>query len=270
MKIQMFDNDTFCTTIFTGNPAKVFLLESWLPDQILHAIAQENNLSEIAFIIKNETDYSIRWFNTSGEEILCGHGTLAAAHVVNTFLRKNSSDPIVFKTNFYGNLIATPIDHENYKICLPIVKVEPVSLDAFAFLDHINIQPKQIYKGIDYLLEYESEDQVRLLNIEISAIKNIDTRGLIVTSPSMDFDCISRCFYPKGMVFEDPVTGSAHCMLIPFWSNKLSKKSITAMQYSDSLSRSGILKANLNKSSVDLIGKVITFMRGDFYLSDTI
>ena len=139
MKIQMFDNDTFCTTIFTGNPAKVFLLESWLPDQILYSIAQENNLSEIAFIIKNETDYSIRWFNRSCEEILCGHGTLAAAHVVNTFLRKSSCDPIIFKTNFYGNLTVTPTGHDNYKIFMPIINVEPITLDSFAFLDHINI-----------------------------------------------------------------------------------------------------------------------------------
>ena len=135
----MLDNDTFCTTIFRGNPAKVFLLESWLPDQILYSIAQENNLFEIAFIIKNETDYSIRWFNRSGEEILCGRGTLAAAHVVNTFLRKSSCDPIIFKTNFYGNLTVTPIGHDNYKIFMPIINVEPITHDSFAFLDHINI-----------------------------------------------------------------------------------------------------------------------------------
>ena len=266
----MFDNDTFCTTIFTGNPAKVFLLESWLPDEILYSIALENNLSEIAFILKNETDFPIRWFNRSGEEILCGHGTLAAAHVVNTFLRKKSFDPIVFKSNFYGDLIVTPMENDSYKLRLPIIKVEKIAQNSFAFLDHINIQPKQIYKGIDYLLEYESEDQVRLLNIQHSAIKSIDTRGVIVTSPSNDFDCISRCFYPKGFVFEDPVTGSAHSMLVPFWADKLSKKSIVSMQYSASLSRSGILKCTLNKNSVDIVGKVITFLQGEFNLNDTI
>ena len=263
MKIQMFDNDTFCTTIFTGNPAKVFLLESWLPDQILYAIAQENNLSEISFIIKNDSDYSIRWFNGSGEEILCGHGTLAAAHVINTYLRKNSLDPIVFKTNFYGDLTVTPIDSDNYKIRLPIIKVEPITHDSFAFSSHINIEPKQIYKGIDYLLEYESEDQVRLINIEISTIKNIDTRGLIVSSPANDFDFISRCFYPKGTAFEDPVTGSAHTKLIPYWYGRTGRKIFRARQISE---RGGVVFCQYDESRVYISGHARLYMKGEILI----
>ena len=268
MEIKMFDNDTFCTTVFTGNPAKVFILDSWLPDKILRSIAEENNLSEVAFTIPFDDHYKIRWFNRNGEELLCGHGTLAAAHVVNKFFNHSKSKKIIFKTTFYGDIIVTPTENDNYQISMPIIASEKIDFGSFAFHDSINIQPKNIYKGIDYLLEYESEDQLRLLHIDANAIKNIDTRGIIATAPSNNFDCISRCFYPNGMVFEDPVTGSAHCMIVPFWADKLQKKQIIAMQYSDEYSRSGIIKSKLLKDSVELTGKVITFLQGKFYLSD--
>lgn len=266
MEIKIYDTNTFATTLFTGNPAKVCILPEWLPDDLLHHIATENNISEVAFIKENDAGFDIRWFNRSGEEILCGHGTLAASHIIDTYLSSCPGKPILFSTKFYGQISAFPLGNNSYQIELPKISCEYVDPKSFAFYHGISANPKNIYKGIDYLLEYESESQLRMIHIDGNIIGNLDARGIVITAPSDDFDFISRCYYPKSFIQEDPVTGSAHCMLVPFWSNKLDKKELTCIQYSSYLNRFGIIKSKLKKDRVTLIGKVITFLKGTYII----
>ena len=269
MKIRIFDTKTFASHLFSGNPAKVCILPDWLDNQILHNIAMENNLSEVVFIRANGNGYDIRWFNRKGEENLCGHGTLAAAHIIDKILSKQPGQPIHFNTHFHGELVALPVEHNCYQLCLPRLDCEKVSPRP-TFLEGISTKPKNVYKSLDYLLEYASTEDVRLAQINYDIVQNIDARGIILSAADAEVDCISRCFYPGLTVKEDVVTGSAHCIIAPFWSDILGKKEIIAQQYSRELNRSGLIQCKLYRDRVRLTGKVIIYLEGIIHIPEYI
>ena len=231
MSIKCFFVSTFTSDIFKGNPACVVPLDNWLSDKILLQIAKDNALPETAFFIKNEDVIHLRWFTPDIEIDLCGHATLATAHVINKIL-KYFLNKLNFKTKS-GSLKVNYINGLYYlnlpsRIGVPTILPEEIKLA-------LNIQPKAIYKSRDFMLVYENQDDIKNITINRFFFDkiNLGYGGVIVTSKGDDVDFVSRFFTPQASILEDPVTGSAHCTLIPYWSSKLLKNKLVAQQLSN-------------------------------------
>lgn len=260
MKINIFQIDAFTDRLFRGNPAAVCPLEYWLEDEILQNIAIENNLAETAFFIPLDNgNYHLRWFTPEIEMDLCGHATLASAFVIFEELGY-TDDKIIFESQS-GLLSVKKIDDylELNFPSRPPVKAELPSI----IRQGLNIQPIEVWKARDYLLVYDSEEDVKNLQPSIGIINqiNIDPGGIIVTSEGdgKNVDFVSRFFTPQAIIFEDPVTGSAHCTLIPFWAERLEKNELRALQISE---RRGELLCTLNGNSVKIRGKAVKYLQG--------
>lgn len=260
MKIDIFQIDAFTDTLFGGNPAAVCPLESWLDDLILQNIAAENNLAETAFFVRqSDNKFHLRWFTPQHEMDLCGHATLASAFVIFNELEYNQAS-IIFESKS-GEL---KVNRQEDLLILdfPSRPVKEASLPSIIERS-INIQPKEIWKSRDYLLVYEHEEDIRKIEFDLSLLNqiNLDPGGIIVTakgnSPRVDF--VSRFFTPQAVVFEDPVTGSAHCSLIPFWAERLQKTKLEAEQLSE---RKGKLSCELRKDRVLIKGKAVKYLQG--------
>ncbi|TWR26031.1 PhzF family phenazine biosynthesis protein [Mucilaginibacter achroorhodeus] len=257
MTIPIYQADAFTNKLFGGNPAAICPLEEWLPDNVMQKIALENNLAETAFFVKNGNGYLLRWFTPELEIDLCGHATLATAHILFTELGY-AGDAINFDTVKTGTLIVTR-DGEKYSMNFP--SRPPFAADIPEGL--INAlggnQPKEVLRSRDYFLVYETEDEITNMIPDHALLAKIDTLGVIVTAQGKDIDFVSRFFAPAAGVPEDPVTGSAHCNLIPYWANKLGKNSLHAYQVS---SRKGELWCELKGDRVIMAGKAVTYLRG--------
>jgi len=257
MDIQIFQVDAFTDKVFGGNQAAVCLLNEWIPDEVLLKITKENNLAETAFFVALDDKFHIRWFTPDIEMDLCGHATLATAHVIFNHLRYKK-DVIKF-TSASGNL---EVFKDGDLICLDFPSRMPLKADLpMAFLKGIGKAPLEVYKSRDYVLIYETEEDVANITPNQALIDtiNIDPGGIIVTAKGNDVDFVSRFFTPQASIFEDPVTGSAHCSLIPFWAKKLGKNQLIAKQISQ---RGGTIYCQNNNSRVIISGKAITFMQG--------
>lgn len=260
MQLHLYQIDAFTDKIFEGNPACVVPLSEWLPDELLLKIARENGVAETAFFLDKGYSYPLRWFTPEMEMDLCGHATLATAHAIKE-IRKSSNRKILFETKS-GDL---EVIAENglYTLNFPTRNPEPTHLPEL-LKDSLNIQPEEVLKARDYVLVYPTEEDVK--NIEINRIHfdklELGTGGVIVTSKGNEVDFVSRFFTPGASVFEDPVTGSAHCSLIPYWSKKLGKTELNARQVS---SRGGSLKCRLNGDRVAITGKARTYSIGKLY-----
>ncbi|GJD21327.1 Predicted epimerase, PhzC/PhzF homolog [Rivularia sp. IAM M-261] len=257
MKLPAYQIDTFTDKVFLGNPAVVCPLESWLPTDIMQQIAMENSVAETAFFIMLDKGFAIRWFTPEIEMDLCEHATLAAAHVL--FRHLNYTQPsIQFKSNS-GELTVT-IDLLLLTLNLPSRKPE-VSDAPQAILDAIQYKPVEVLKSRDYVLVFESEEVIRQIepNQNILNQINLDPGGVVVTARGRDVDFVSRFFTPQASIFEDPVTASAHCSLIPYWSKKLNKEVMTALQ----LSKIGgkLFCKNLDQR-VLVSGEAVTYLEG--------
>lgn len=264
MKLQIFQIDAFTDTLFGGNPAAVCPLESWLDDAVLQNIAIENNLAETAFFVPvSNNRFQLRWFTPEIEMDLCGHATLASAFVIFNELQ-NTSQSIAFETqsglltvNRVGNYLALDFPSRP-----PKKAVLPKAIS-----ESLNIQPQEVWKARDYLLVYNSEEEVKNIQPDTGILNqvNINPGGIIVTAKGADddVDFVSRFFTPQASVFEDPVTGSAHCTLIPFWAERLHKNKLRAVQVS---SRRGALLCQLNTNRVSIMGKAVTYLRGTINL----
>ena len=257
MKLNIYQVDAFADNIFEGNPAAVIPLESWLPDSLMQKIALENNLSETAFFIPAENGFHIRWFTPLAEVDLCGHATLASAHVLFNHLNYNKNE-ISFQSRS-GNL---KVKKENDLIVLnfpasTLTEIEiPENLKS-AF----NFQAKNCFKGRDDLmLIFENEEDIVNLKPNFQKITASKTRGIIVTAKSNNYDFVSRFFAPTVGVNEDPVTGSGHTMLIPFWAEQLDKTSLLAKQVS---TRGGILYCKNLGERVEIGGLAVTYLVGE-------
>jgi PhzF family phenazine biosynthesis protein len=260
MKLKIYQIDAFADHVFEGNPAAVIPLESWLPNEIMQKIAMENNLSETAFFVAKDDGFHIRWFTPLAEVDLCGHATLASAHVIFNHLNYAENE-----ISFDSRSGILKVKKENDLIVLnfpasPLTETEiPENLkNAF------NYQPVKGFKGRDdIMLVFENEEQIVKLNPDFQQILASKTRGVITTAPSKNFDFVSRFFAPAVGVNEDPVTGSAHTMLIPYWSGVLGKNELTAKQVS---TRGGIVHCKNCGDRVEIGGKAVTYLVGEIIM----
>ncbi|MCT4638376.1 MAG: PhzF family phenazine biosynthesis protein [Bacteroidales bacterium] len=263
MKMKLFHVDSFTNTIFKGNPAAVCFLNKWLDDEIMSSIAVENNLAETAFCMVNEDGYHLRWFTPEYEIDLCGHATLATAHIIFTEIEPDS-DRIEFESVSGTLTVTRDVNGKGYVMDFP--SRMPVKSDLpDVILKGIGKDPVEVYKSRDYVLVYETEEDVVNINPDRELLNtiNIDPGGVIVTAKGDDIDFVSRFFTPQASIFEDPVTGSAHCSLIPFWAERLGKQTMVAKQLSD---REGMLYCENADDRVFIKGEAVTFFKGEIYL----
>jgi PhzF family phenazine biosynthesis protein len=231
MKLALYQIDAFTDKTFGGNPACVVPLEQWLPDDLLLKITQENAVAETAFFVDNGDKIHLRWFTPEIEMDLCGHATLATAHVLKSILNY-SHDTIVFNT-LSGDLTVT-VDNDLYTLDFPSRKPTTAVLPEI-IKDSLSKQPIAVLKSRDFVLVYENESDVRNIKINRQLFDqiNLDPGGVIITAKGDNCDFVSRFFTPQASIMEDPVTGSAHCSLIPYWSEQLGKIDMQALQLSD-------------------------------------
>lgn len=260
MKIKIYQIDAFTDKLFGGNPAAVCPLEHWLDDAMLQNIAIENNLAETAFFVQTSKDrFHLKWFTPEIEMDLCGHATLASAFVIFNELGNDSSE-IIFDT--LSGVLKVKNVGDYLELDFPSRPPQKAELPK-TISNGLNIQPIEVWKARDYLLVYASEDDVKNIVPDIAVINriNIDPGGIIVTAKgkSKDVDFVSRFFTPQAALFEDPVTGSAHCTLVPFWADRLDTVVLKAKQISN---RGGELLCRLNNDRVEIKGKAIKFLEG--------
>lgn len=251
--------DAFADSVFSGNPAGVCVLEQWLDKGIMQKIAAENNLSETAFVVKTEieNEYELKWFTPKAEIDLCGHATLGTAYVISNFVDMGT-DKMLFHT--MSGILEVKRKDDLYEMDFPSREPEKIQL-LEGISDVIGINPTEIYLSRDLFVVLETEEQVLNLSLDFSEMLKIrDGLGVIVTAKGKNVDFVSRCFYPKLGVNEDPVTGSAHSNLIPYWSKRLNKTKLIAKQLSN---RGGTLYCEDAGDRVKISGKAILYMVGD-------
>jgi PhzF family phenazine biosynthesis protein len=261
MKLNLYQIDAFTNKTFGGNPACVVPLDSWLADDMLLKIAKENAVAETAFFVHKGDKIHLRWFTPEMEMDLCGHATLATAHCLKTIL-DYPSDRIVFET-LSGDLTVL-LENEFYKLDFPsrIPMVEPL---PNILEKSLNIKPRETLKSRDYVLVYDREADVKNIQIDrqIFDQMNLGTGGVIVTAQGDHCDFVSRFFTPQASILEDPVTGSAHCSLIPFWAKRLNKQMLHAIQVSE---RMGTLFCEDRGDRVLISGQAKTYSIGHCWI----
>lgn len=257
MRLPLYQVDAFTDTLFAGNPAAVVPLESWLPDAVMQSIAAENNLAETAFIRRDTDGWFIRWFTPANEIDLCGHATLASAFVIRTFIEPDSSE-IRFRTKVAGDLRVLFADGL-YTLDFPTRA--PAAIDVHPDLIRAlgGPMPEQVLAARDWMVVYKDEATVRALSPDFALLNKVG-RMVIVTAPGSDgVDFVSRFFAPMDGIPEDPVTGSAHCTLTPYWAGRLGKKILEARQVS---ARGGILHCRLLGERVHIAGRAVLYLEG--------
>lgn len=261
MKLTIYHVDAFTDHLFAGNPAAVVPVgDEWPMDDILQKIAIENNLSETAFFQQQGDIFELRWFTPEFEIDLCGHATLASAHVIYEHLEYNK-DAIHFKS-MSGPLVVKRVDGL-LQLDFPSRKPEPAKMKG-VLLEAFNIKPQEVLKSRDYVLVYASEAEVRALKVNANLLspEHFNKGGIICTAEGENdgVDFVSRFFFPGGAMFEDPVTGSSHCSLIPYWSERLGKKEMVAYQLSE---RKGYLNCTDLGDRVLIAGNAVTYLKGE-------
>jgi PhzF family phenazine biosynthesis protein len=261
MEQKIYQVDAFADEVFKGNPAAVCPLKKWLADDVLQKIAMENNLSETAFYIRHEDGYQIRWFTPTVEVDLCGHATLATAYVL--FQQEGHQGNTITFYTLRSGVLSVQKDGNRLSMNFPADHTEAIELTQ-DIKTCFNISPVAVLKGKDdFLLVYEDESSIKKLIPDLSAIKALPCRGLIVTARGRQTDFVSRFFAPAVGVNEDPVTGSAHTTLIPYWARKLGKDTLTASQLS---ARTGFLKCLYLGERVVISGQCKLYLSGNIFL----
>ncbi|WP_409525458.1 PhzF family phenazine biosynthesis protein [Nitrincola sp. MINF-07-Sa-05] len=253
MKLRMFQIDAFAERQFEGNPAAICPLETWLDDTLLQAIAAENNLSETAYFVPAGDAFELRWFTPVEEVDLCGHATLASAHVLYTHLAYTKPE-VRFLTRS-GPLTVTRGDQGlrmDFPAAQPVMTESPEAL-----LEGLGKAPEEVLAAFDYIAVYDTEEEIQALTPDFAKLQTLGLRGVVVTAPGKDVDFVSRCFFPKFQVNEDPVTGSAHCELAPYWQMRLGRRELQARQLSN---RGGSIGCEIKGDRVLLSGKAVDFM----------
>jgi PhzF family phenazine biosynthesis protein len=257
MKIPIYQVDAFTSEAFSGNPAAVCILDSWLDDNLLQSIAAENNLSETAFLVRNDDGFDLRWFTPRTEVALCGHATLASAFALFT-CRDWSEEQIRFRTRKSGQLF---VGKRNDLLEMDFPSRPAHSMTPPSGLkEALGVTPIAVLGSVeDIMFVLESEEAVRELQPDFSALERIECRGIIVTSKGSESDFVSRFFAPGVGIPEDPVTGSAHCVLVPYWSSELHKKDLHAFQVSK---RGGELFCVHAGDRVKISGRAVLYLEG--------
>ncbi|HEY9648696.1 MAG TPA: PhzF family phenazine biosynthesis protein [Chroococcidiopsis sp.] len=261
MQIPLFQVDAFSDRVFGGNPAAVCPLREWLSDEVMQRIALENAVAETVFFIPAGPDFAIRWFTPEIEMDLCGHATLAAAHVLARHLGYDG--PSIRFQSASGDLLVT-VSESLLTLNFPSRPPTPCDLPP-VILEAVQHPPIAVLKARDYMLVYEDEQSIRQLQPDRRILDqiNLDPGGVIVTAPGEQVDFVSRFFTPQASIFEDPVTGSAHCSLIPYWSDRLGKTVMQAWQLSP---RGGQLVCQHLGDRVLIGGAAVTYMAGQITL----
>jgi len=258
-KLPLYQVDAFSDQLFCGNPAAVCPLEDWLPESLMQSIAQENNLSETAFFVKDGEGIRLRWFTPLHEVKLCGHATLASAHVLFHHLAY-PGELIRFHT-LSGQLTVQRVG-DRLVMDLPADKPDKVPLPD-ALSAGIGTQPREILAGMDYIAVLDHADMVRDLRPDFTHLMTLDRRGVMVTAPGKDCDFVCRFFAPRYGINEDPVTGSAYCQLTPYWAHRLGKKHLLARQLS---ARGGVIGCELLGDRVLLSGSCVTYLEAAVHI----
>ncbi|MDZ7808114.1 MAG: PhzF family phenazine biosynthesis protein [Gracilimonas sp.] len=260
MKLPIFQVDAFTDTLFAGNPAAVVPLDEWLTDDHMQSIAAENNLSETAFFAKEGNSYRLRWFTPTTEVDLCGHATLASAHVLFDELGYDEAE-IIFKTK--SGILTVGREKNLLRMNFPAVRMPKVEPPEVLFKS-LGLQPTpEVYKTDDYMIILETESEVAAIQPDMKMLKEIPARGVIVTAKGDEVDFVSRFFAPQSGVDEDPVTGSAHTKSAPYWSKKLGKNELKARQISK---RGGDLICRMKGDRVEILGHAVTYLIGEIDL----
>lgn len=254
--IRLFQVDAFASQRFEGNPAAVCPLDHWLDDHLLQAIAEENNLSETAFFVPEGDGFSLRWFTPLAEVELCGHATLASAHVL--FEHSDYDKPLITFETRSGQLCVERA-HTGLSMNFPAIKALPCTAPEL-LKQAIGLVAQEVLAGDDYIVVLDSEAALRQIQPDQGLLSQLDRRGVIVTAPGVQHDFVSRFFAPKLGIPEDPVTGSAHCALAPYWATKLGKLNLQAKQVSR---RGGEIGCQVQGDRVILSGQAITYMVGE-------
>jgi PhzF family phenazine biosynthesis protein len=258
MKIPIYQADAFTEQLFGGNPAAICLLDDWLPDETMQQIAMENNLSETAFLVKNNSDYHIRWFTPGVEVNLCGHATLAAAHILFNQIGQPGNS-ILFHSKS-GVLKVNQQPDGRLMLDFPANQPEPMEDIPPGIFEGLGIDPVPVFKtSFDLMLVLSSQKRIQSLNPDFKTLALIPCRGIITTAKGDDADFVSRCFYPQTGVDEDPVTGSAHTIMVPYWAAQLGKTKLKAIQFSK---RRGYLDCELVGDRVLMTGRAVTYLIG--------
>jgi PhzF family phenazine biosynthesis protein len=257
IQAPLYQVDAFTDRIFGGNPAAVVPLRQWPEDELLQLIARENNLSETAFFIVKGNAFEIRWFTPTMEVDLCGHATLATAHVLFHHLRYKK-DTIGFITREHG-MVTVFRKHELLYLDFPATPPRKITRDL-SVSEGLGIEPADILESRDLLVLFDSEEEVLALKPDFELLKTWPHLGVIATARGTREDFVSRFFAPRAGIQEDPVTGSAHTTLIPFWSERLGKTEMVATQRSD---RTGVLHCSLADDRVYIGGKAVTYLKGE-------
>lgn len=260
--LPIYQVDAFTNNIFEGNPAAICPLLEWLPEDLMQKIAMENNLAETAFIVPYEDAYQIRWFTPSVEVALCGHATLAAAHCFYEQLGYNKDSIRFFSRS--GWLTVNRKHNGQFTLDFPAdygTEIKAVPAEVF---EGLGIKQCPVFKGkFDYLVELENEAAVSGLTPDFRKLSTLDSRGILVTAKGDSADFVSRCFFPQSGIDEDPVTGSAHCLLTTYWHHKTDKTFFNAIQLS---ARKGVLECELKGDRVLMTGSAKTYLKGEIYI----
>ena len=260
MSFPIVQVDAFTDTPFSGNPAAVCILPAQVDEGWMQRVAAEMNLSETAFVVKQEDGYGLRWFTPVSEVDLCGHATLASAHVLWEKGHLDSDETVIFHTK--SGVLTCEQKDEWIEMNFPISRESPAA-PPDALVEGLGLIPRYVGKSeFDYLVEADSEAAIRALAPDFQLLQTVPMRGCIVTARSDDsrYDFVSRFFAPGLGVDEDPVTGSAHCCLGPFWANRLKKEELTAYQAS---ARGGVVRMRILGDRIVLGGRAVTVMQGD-------
>lgn len=260
MRLPLHQIDAFASRPFEGNPAAVMPLDAWLPDALMQAIAAENNLSETAFLVKESTGWRIRWFTTVSEVDLCGHATLASAWLILHELEPESG-----RVSFQSRSGPLAVDREGENLVLDFPsrpgRLAPELAGPLA--KALGVRPREVRLARDVMAVLEDEAAVRAVRPDYGAMEGLPGMGTLITAPGQAYDFVSRCFFPGDGVPEDPVTGSAHCTLIPYWAERLGKTRLRAFQASP---RGGELACELAGGRVRIAGRAVKVLEGHFLL----
>lgn len=261
MRLPLYQVDAFTHRLFGGNPAAVVPLEQWLPDATMQAIATENNLSETAFFVREGTEYALRWFTPAAEIDLAGHPTLATAYVIFRFIETGATS-ITFRTLKAGKVTVSRQGDE-LAMDFPARPPQPCAVPPM-LVPALGKPPALVLAARDYMAVYDRAADVAALRPDFAALARLDRALVIVTSPGEgDIDFVSRCFAPAHGINEDPVTGSAHCTLIPYWAERLGKNRLRARQIS---ARGGDLACEFKGERIGIAGRAVLYLEGSIIL----
>jgi predicted PhzF superfamily epimerase YddE/YHI9 len=256
-RLPIYQVDAFTDSLFGGNPAAVCPLDAWLPDATMRAIAAENNLAETAFFVPEGSDYALRWFTPTVEVDLCGHATLASGHIVFSFLEPKR-ESVSFRTLKAGTLAVSRLA-DMLVMDFPARPAIPAEAPPGLFAA-LGGKPREVLRARDHVIVYGSAAEAAALTPDFAALAKVDCWAAIATAPGDNgIDFVSRFFAPAQGVPEDPVTGSSHCTLVPYWAKRLGKTELNARQLSR---RGGALTCALKGDRVSIAGRAVLYLEG--------